>query len=158
MLTGRPDLQSAQLREQGYRQALAAAGVPVDENLVVVGAYDPAVSAEATRHLLTAEHPPTAIFAANDVSAIATVRVAGELGLRVPDDVSVVGFDNIPDSALGTPPLTTVEQPIHDMGRLAIDLLISLIRAEPVEETHITLATKLVVRQSTCPYQAPRRR
>jgi LacI family transcriptional regulator len=149
MLTGRPDLQSAQLREQGYRQALAAAGVPVDESMLREGGYDPAISADAARGLLTAASPPTGIFAANDVSAIATIGVATELGLRVPDDVSVVGFDNIPDSALSIPPLTTVEQPIHDMGRLAVDLVIKLIRGEPVDRTHITLATNLVVRGST---------
>jgi LacI family transcriptional regulator len=150
MLTGRPDLQSAYLREQGYRRAFAAAKVPVDEELLRVGAYDPGVSADATRALLTSDRPPTAIFAANDLSAIAAIEVARQVGLRVPEDLSVVGFDNVPESALCSPPLTTVEQPIHDMGRLAIDMLIHLIRAEPVEKPHITLATRLVVRQSTC--------
>jgi LacI family transcriptional regulator len=149
MLTGRPDLQSAQLREQGYRQALRAAGIPVDESLIQVGAYDPGISSGAARQLLTAPRRPTAVFAANDVSAIATVQTARELGLRVPDDLSVVGFDNIPDSALCTPSLTTVNQPIHEMGRRAITLLINLIHGEMVDSTHITLATSLVVRQST---------
>ncbi|HKS99479.1 MAG TPA: LacI family DNA-binding transcriptional regulator [Rugosimonospora sp.] len=153
MLTGRPDLQSAQLREHGYRQALIAAGVPVDEELIQVGAYDPAVSAAAARQLLTAPARPTALFAANDLTAIATVEVARDLGLRVPEDLSVVGFDNIPDSALNTPPLTTVDQPIHEMGQRAVNLLISLIRGEPLDATHITLATRLVVRHSTRPVQ-----
>ncbi|MEN3308265.1 MAG: LacI family transcriptional regulator [Micromonosporaceae bacterium] len=151
MVTGRPDLQSAQLREQGYRQALAAAGVPIDEDLIQVGAYVPTVSADAARRLLGAPDRPTAVFAANDLSAIATIEVAGGLGLRVPDDLSVVGFDNIPDSALSTPSLTTVNQPIHEMGRRAVNLLIHLIRGETIESTHITLATSLVVRQSTRP-------
>lgn len=156
MITGRPDLQSAHLREQGYRQALLEAGIPVAEALIQEGAYDAAVSAEAARRLLTSTPRPTAVFAANDMSAIATVDVAHELGLRVPDDVSVVGFDNVPESALTTPPLTTVNQPIREMGRRAIEVLVSLIRGEPVEETHITLATNLVVRQSTRPVQAGR--
>jgi LacI family transcriptional regulator len=151
MVTGRPDLQSAQLREQGYRQALAAAGVPIDEDLIQVGAYVPTVSADAARRLLGSPDRPTAVFAANDLSAIATIEVAGGLGLRVPDDLSVVGFDNIPDSALSTPSLTTVNQPIHEMGRRAVNLLIHLIRGETIESTHITLATSLVVRQSTRP-------
>ncbi len=151
MLGGRPDLQSAQLREQGYRQAMADAGVPVDESLIEVGAYDSGVSAEAAHRLLTAAEPPTALFAANDISAIAAVGVARELGLRVPEDLSVVGFDNIPESALASPPLTTVSQPIHQMGRCAIELLINLIREQPVEATHVTLATSLVVRESTRP-------
>ena len=149
MVTGRPDLQSAQLREQGYRQALSAAGVAVDEALIAVGAYDPAVSAESARHLLAVADPPTAVFAANDLSAIATMQVASELGLDVPRELSVVGFDNIPESALVTPALTTVDQGIRTMGLRSMDLLIRLIRGEPAEVTHITLATNLVVRQST---------
>jgi LacI family transcriptional regulator, galactose operon repressor len=151
MLTGRPDLQSAHLRERGYRQAMAEAGVSVETSMLQVGSYDPMVSAAAARRLLTAADRPTAIFAANDVSAIATVEVAHDLGLRVPDDLSVVGFDNIPDSALNSPSLTTVEQPIHEMGRKAIKLLISLIQGDPVDSTHITLPTTLVVRQSARP-------
>jgi LacI family transcriptional regulator len=146
MLTGRPDLQSAQLREQGYRVAL---GPLLDEELVQPGGYDAVVSAASARQLLEAPDRPTAIFAANDVSAIATVEVAAELGLRVPEDLSVVGFDNIPESALCSPPLTTVAQPIRTMGNRAIELLISLIRGRPAEVTHITLPTNLVVRRST---------
>jgi LacI family transcriptional regulator len=149
MLTGRPDLQSAQLREQGYRQALAAAGVPVEENLVLLGDYDPAVSVERARQLLTTPDPPTAVFAANDMSAIATIEAAAGLGLRVPADLSVVGFDNIPESALCSPPLTTVNQPIRQMGEKSIQLLLQLIRGEASETTHITLPTSLVVRQTT---------
>ncbi len=149
MLTGRPDLESAQLRERGYREALRAAGVSVDESLIRLGAYDSEVSLEQARLLLTAPDPPTAVFAANDMSAIATIEVATELGLRVPADLSVVGFDNIPESALCAPPLTTVEQPIRKMGERSIELLLSLIRGEKLQATHITLATNLVIRQST---------
>jgi len=149
MVTGRADLQSAQLREQGYRQALESAGIAIDEDLLQVGDYQPEPSAEAARRLLGTPDPPTAIFAANDVAAIATVAVAGELGLRVPDDLSVVGFDNIPESVLCSPPLTTVDQRIRQMGHDALQLLVHLIRGDGVESTHITLATDLVVRQST---------
>ncbi|HEY3088278.1 MAG TPA: LacI family DNA-binding transcriptional regulator [Jatrophihabitantaceae bacterium] len=146
MLRGRADLQSAQLREQGFRMAM---GALADEELVQPGGYDAAVSAESARGLLDSPHRPTAIFAANDVSALATLDVAAELGLRVPEDLSVVGFDNIPESALCSPPLTTVEQPIRTMGFRAMELLISLIRGEPAEVTHITLPTNLVARLST---------
>jgi len=148
MLSGRPDLESSRLREQGYRQAMAAAGVPVSEDLVLVGGYDAQASAECTRTLLTSAQPPTAIFAANDVSAIAAIRAAVGLGLRVPADLSVVGFDNIPESALCAPPLTTVNQPIRQMGERSIQLLLRLMRGDHVEDTHITLQTDLVVRQS----------
>jgi len=149
MLTGRPDLESAQLRERGYREALQAAGASVDESLIRCGDYDPEVSLEQARLLLTGPNPPTAVFAANDMSAIATIEVATELGRRVPADLSVVGFDNIPESALCVPPLTTVEQPIRKMGERSIELLLSLIRGERPQATHITLATNLVIRQST---------
>lgn len=148
MLSGRPDLESSRLREQGYRQAMAAAGVPVSEDLILVGGYDAQASADCTRTLLTSTQPPTAIFAANDVSAIAAIQAAVGLGLRVPADLSVVGFDNIPESALCAPPLTTVNQPIRQMGERSIQLLLRLMRGDHVEDTHITLQTDLVVRQS----------
>ena len=157
MLTGRPDLESAQLRERGYREALHAAGAAVDESLIRCGDYDPEVSLEQARLLLTMPDPPTAVFAANDMSAIATIEVATELGRRVPADLSVVGFDNIPESALCAPPLTTVEQPIRKMGERSIELLLSLIRGERPVATHITLATNLVIRQSTRAWRPPSR-
>jgi LacI family transcriptional regulator len=156
MLTGRADLQSARLREEGYRQALAAAGVPVDEELVQAGDYDPDVSSASALRMLKSEHRPTAIFAANDISAIATVSTAASLGIRVPMDLSVVGFDNVPESALNSPPLTTIHQPIREMGQSAIEMLIRLINGETPEVPHLTLATSLIVRQSTTiPYTAP---
>jgi LacI family transcriptional regulator len=149
MLTGRPDLQSAQLREDGYRRAMRAAKLRVKTGMVVEGDYDPEMSALAARRMLTSADRPTAIFAANDVTAIATIAVAGELGLRVPEDLSVVGFDNIPESALCTPSLTTVEQPIQAMGRTAVQMLVKLISGETVDPTHVTLATRLLIRGST---------
>jgi LacI family transcriptional regulator len=149
MLSGRPDLESAQLREQGYRSALEAAGVPVDEDLIQAGDYDPEVAAAQARRLLQTENRPTAVFAANDLSAIAVIEAAAELGLRVPEDLSVVGFDNIPEATRCNPPLTTVEQPIRQMGQQAIEMLIRLIRGEQLESEHVTLATCLVERQST---------
>jgi LacI family transcriptional regulator len=154
---GRRDLQSAMLRESGYRRALADAGVPLVEDLLVDGEYDPEVTREVVRGLLANPEPPTAIFAANDVSALATIDEARSLGVRVPHDLSVVGFDNIPESALSTPPLTTVEQPIREMGYRAVDLLIKLIRRQRPEITHLTLDTRLVIRGSTTAAPSPRR-
>jgi LacI family transcriptional regulator len=151
MLTGRPDLQSSQLREEGYRQALAGAGLAVEEELVQLGDYDAQTSAAAARRLLELPDPPTAVFAANDVSAIAVLDVAREMGIDVPGRLSVVGFDNIPESVLCSTPLTTVDQHIHEMGRRAMEMLITLIRHEPVAEDHLTLPTGLVVRGSTAP-------
>ncbi|WP_395656685.1 LacI family DNA-binding transcriptional regulator [Nocardioides sp.] len=146
MVTGRPDLISAELREQGYREALAAAGIGVDESLLRLGAFDPDVAREAARELLTLPEPPTAVFAANDSTALATLEVAAELGIDVPGRLSVVGFDNIPESALAVPPLTTVQQPMRQMGHDAIAMLVALIAGDGLEDTHVTLETTLVPR------------
>jgi LacI family transcriptional regulator len=148
-LAGRPDLESARLRELGFRKALGAAGLRVDPALVRVGGYRAETSDEPARQLLELDDPPTAIFAANDLSALQTMHVARSLGLNVPDDLSVVGFDNIPESALSDPPLTTIDQSIQQMGFEAVKLLIDLIEGGPERSRHVMLPTRLVVRQSS---------
>jgi LacI family transcriptional regulator len=150
-LAGRADLASARLREEGYRQALATAGIAVDEALVRNGGYEAETASEAARELLELDSRPTAIFAANDVSALQTTAVAQTLGLDVPGDLSVVGFDNVPESALGHPPLTTVEQPIQQMGSEAVRLLLELIEDPARSVTRVVLPTRLVVRRSSGP-------
>jgi LacI family transcriptional regulator len=150
-LAGRPDLESARQREQGYRDALRGAGIPVDPELIRVGDYELEMSEQPARQLLTVADRPTAVFAANDLSAIQTLHVARSLGLAVPDDVSVVGFDNIPESALMAPPLTTIDQSIQEMGKRAVELLIGLIEGTLEQPQHVTLPTRLVVRQSSGP-------
>jgi LacI family transcriptional regulator len=150
-LGGRHDLESARLRERGYREALLTARIRIDESLVQVGGYDAATATEPARRLLELDPRPTAIFAANDVTALETIAVAGSLGLRVPNDLSVVGFDNVPESALGEPPLTTVEQPIQEMGREAVRLLLELIEDPAQPAARVILPTRLVVRQSCRP-------
>lgn len=148
-LAGRPDLESSRLRERGYREALADAGLRVSEDLVQVGGYDAATATEPARRLLALDPRPTAIFAANDVTALETISVARALGLRVPGDLSVVGFDNVPESAVGDPPLTTVEQPIQEMGREAVRLLLDLIEDPMQPPAHVILPTRLIVRSSS---------
>ena len=147
-LGGRPDLESARLREEGYRTALSRAGIDVDPDLVRVGGYREESADQPARELLTLPEPPTAIFAANDLSAIRTMAVAASMGLSVPDHLSVIGFDNVPESALTTPTLTTINQPIQQMGAEAVGLLISLMDGAEVGATHITLPTDLVERGS----------
>jgi LacI family transcriptional regulator len=148
-LAGRPDLESARQRERGYCRALSDAGLPVDPNLIRVGDYELEMSQEPARQLLSLDDRPTAVFAANDLSAMQTVHVARMLGLEVPRDVSVVGFDNIPESAVIEPPLTTIDQSIQEMGRRAVELLIAVIEGETGLTQQVTLPTRLVVRQST---------
>jgi LacI family transcriptional regulator len=147
-LAGRPDLESAHLRERGFRRALESAGIDLDPQLILVGGYRPESAEEPARRLLELDPRPTAIFAANDVSAIQTMEVARSMGLAVPDDLSVIGFDNVPESALSEPPLTTIDQSVQQMGFDAVQLLIRLIDGAPVAATHLTLPTRLVVRQS----------
>ncbi|PZE83291.1 LacI family transcriptional regulator [Curtobacterium sp. MCBD17_032] len=149
-IRGRADLASAELREIGYRQSLEAAGIPFDPDLVCVGDYQTSVSAEVARELLARPDRPTAVFAANDSSAIGVLQVAGELGLRVPQDLSVVGFDDVPQAANATPPLTTVAQPLHDLGAEALRMLLELLGGRDVP-AHVQLPASLVVRASTAP-------
>jgi LacI family transcriptional regulator len=147
-LAGRPDLESAQLREQGFRRALDAAGIPFEPDLVRVGGYQAETARQAARELLVSERRPTAIFAANDASAIETIAVARALGLTVPGDLSVVGFDNVPESALCEPPLTTIEQSIQKMGHEAVRMLIGMIEAPSTPPGQVVLPTRLVERGS----------
>lgn len=158
-LGGRRDLESSALREAGYVQALIDAGVTPDPALLHVAEYRRDAAYEATAAMLALPDPPTAVFAANDVSAMGILDAAGRLGVRVPDDLSVVGFDDIPESASTTPPLTTVRQEIQQLGAVAVRLLLDLLDGSGVGAAgdapgHVRLPTSLVVRGSTA---APRR-
>jgi LacI family transcriptional regulator len=151
MLTGRSDLVSARLREQGFRAALAEAGVPSDQVVFAPGDFDPDVAEKTAHELLSTTKRPTAIFAANDATALVTIEVARRLGLDVPHDLSIVGFDNVPEAAMSTPGLTTVEQPIREMGRRAAKMLLDRLGpdAEGGSTEHVQLETRLVLRSST---------
>ncbi len=147
---GRPDLYHwSRVREQGFRTAMAAAGVAVDETLLLTDDYRRGSTVAALRALLSRADRPTAIFAAYDVSAIAAVEVARDLGLRVPEDLSVVGFGDIPESAQTDPPLTTVSQSIQQMGAAAVRLLTRMLDGPDVDEPRVRLPTSLVLRRST---------
>ncbi len=148
-LSGRADLVSARLREDGYRHALIEAGVGVDESLVREGGYRAESATRPARELLDRPDRPTAIFAANDLTAIRTMEVAAQLGLSVPDDLSVVGFDDVPDASQFAIPLTTVAQPLHEMGRRAMELLLDILSERDIPQPHVTFDTRLVVRAST---------
>jgi LacI family transcriptional regulator len=157
-LGGRPDLESARQREEGFRAALAEAGIDFDPGLFRVGGFLAETASGPARELLSLPDRPTAVVAANDRSAIEVMRIAAELGLSVPGDVSIVGFDNIPESALVDPPLTTVDQSIQSLGYEAVRLLLDFIehpeRHVGEEPIHIRLPTELVVRRSTGPVGA----
>lgn len=145
-ILGREDSRSAHRRFQGYRDALMQAGIPLDDSLIVPGDFSTRTAKKLSRQLLKLDSPPTAIFAANDQSAIGVYEAADELGLSIPDDVSVVGFDNISEAQyLG---LTTVDQCLSEMGYTAVQMLIQLINGDPLEIKVHRMPTRLVVRNS----------
>ncbi|AKV86465.1 LacI family transcriptional regulator [Microbacterium sp. 1.5R] len=150
-LAGRPDLRSAGLRDAGYRRALSDAGIPLDPSLIGVGRYELDATRESARIMLSGDSRPTAIFAANDLSAIAVIDVAHELGLRVPDDLSVIGFDDVPEATRRALPLTTIQQPMRRLGAVAADMVFTLLAGQEVDEMHVILPTRLVVRATTAP-------
>jgi LacI family transcriptional regulator len=145
-ISGRQEIGSTGRRLKGYQDALANAGIELDEELIVPGDFTQKVARKCARQLLALNNPPTAIFASNDQSAIGVFEAAEELGLHVPSDLSVVGFDNISEAKyLG---LTTVDQFLSDMGYVAVQMLIKLINGETLELEIHKMQTKLVERTS----------
>jgi LacI family transcriptional regulator len=153
-ITGPPGWLATEDRRRAYHAALTAAGIHPEPAFEVASDFqvEPGVQAAAT--LLDLPEPPTAIFAFNDSIAFGVLRAARGRGLHVPEDLSVVGFDDIEPATLVTPALTTVRQPLSEMGRTAINVLVRLLERRGSETPHIELATRLVVRESTAP---PRR-
>jgi len=148
-ISGRVELESSNRRLMGYRDALEKAGLPIDEKLIVSGDYSTETGAKGTQELLSLDTPPTVIFASNDQTAMGVFQVAQEREMRIPDDLSVVGFDNISESQyIG---LTTVDQHISEMGFVATKMLIKYINGESVEEQTYRIQTRLIVRTSCQP-------
>jgi LacI family transcriptional regulator len=155
-ISGRAELESSTRRLMGYRDALEKAGIAIDEKLIASGDYTTETGITCARQLLALKYPPTAIFASNDQMAMGVYQVAEELGLGIPQDLSVVGFDNILESKyMG---LTTVDQFISEMGFVATRMLIQLINGEPLEPPTYKMQTKLVIRQSCQPYKVRKRK
>ena len=148
-ILGPADWMATTERLNGYRSALAAAGVLAARDLVVESDFSIESGETAAAALLDLPERPTAIFGFNDNVAIGALRAAEARGLTVPDDLSVVGFDDSEQSGLVTPALTTVRQPLAEMGRMAVSLLLRLLDHQRVEAMNIELATRLVVREST---------
>jgi LacI family xylobiose transport system transcriptional regulator len=150
VITGPKWALSSRARLDGYRAALDAAGVPVDPALIREGAFEIADGLTHTHQLLALSDPPTAIFAFNDGMAIGVYHAASLAGVRIPTDLSVVGFDDYtPLDQWLVPPLTTVRQPLADMGAAAARMLIDLSQGKPPHYKRLELATELIVRAST---------
>ncbi len=145
-ITGMMTITDAHDRLAGYKNALRAAGLPIDYHLIVEGQFSYEAGYHSMKTLLP--HKPDALFAASDTVAIGALQAAQEAGLRVPEDLSIIGFDDVDVAAQATPSLTTIRQPIREKGKVAAHLLTDLINERISTPQHIMLPTQLVVRQS----------
>ncbi len=145
-ITGRLELGSGMDRFIGYRQALQRLNREVDENLIVEGDFTEAGGYAGMRRLLV--YKPDAVFVASDHMAMGALRAIREAGMRVPDDIAIVGFDDMPFATLATPPLTTIRQSVLRIGQLATEGLIGLLQGTITPPYQVSLPTQLVIRES----------
>jgi LacI family transcriptional regulator len=148
-ITGSMDLGCATDRLAGYRSALRTHHIPEIPGLIFEGTFFQPDGYAGAMAMLDGPVLPTAIFASNDIMAMGVMDAVRNRGLRIPDDISVVGFDNIPQSALVYPPLTTVQQPLEHMGRVATQMLLGILGEPEKDIRRIELPTELIVRSST---------
>ena len=149
MITNAPLAYTAsRQRLEGYRRALEEAGLPFDEDRVRYGNFDEESGRQAMESLLSLEERPTAVFIASDMVAIGALRALQEHGLRAPEDIAIVSFDDIATARYLTPALTTVHVPAFGLGWSAAELLIRIIEGDLPNETQVRLETQLVVRES----------
>lgn len=150
-IAGPPQLLCSRARLDGYRTAMEAAGLPIDEKLIVPGNFYHEAGFAGGTQMLNLPDPPTAIFASSDQMALGVYEAVRRKGLRVADDISIVGFDDLPEVRWCSPPLTTVRQPLAEMGLLAARTVLRLAQREKIESPRVELATELIIRDSTAP-------
>ncbi len=148
-ITGTMDLGCASDRLEGYQAALRTHHLPHESELIHEGDFVQKDGYTGATALLDLSSPPTAIFASNDVMAMGAMDAVRNRGLRVPDDISILGFDNIPQSTMVFPPLTTVQQPLEKMGHVATQMLLGILKDPKQEHGRIELPTELILREST---------
>ncbi|GAA4559448.1 LacI family DNA-binding transcriptional regulator [Planotetraspora kaengkrachanensis] len=151
MIGGPTDMLCSRARIDGYRAALETAGLNLDPELIRNGDFLVNSGHDHGHGLLSLPDPPTAIFAGSDLQAFGVFEAARQRGLRVPQDLSVVGFDDLPLARSAWPPLTTVRQPLQEMAALAARMVLAMGRGEGTEAPRVELATDLVIRESTEP-------
>jgi LacI family transcriptional regulator len=153
-ITGPAGWMATDERLRGHRAALADAGVTPNPSLVLESNFEVDGGRAAAAQLLDLAEPPSAIFAFNDQLAIGAMQAALERGMRVPEELSIVGFDDTAEAEIVTPRLTTVHQPLAEIGRMGVSLLTRLLENQRLEALHVELQTKLVKRGSTAPPRA----
>ena len=146
---GTPEFTPNAERIIGYQKAMRDAGILIDDDLIIRTNFQFEGGHRAAQQLLSLEDRPTAIFACNDLMAIGAMRAATDLGLRIPEDISIVGFDDIQMAQYACPQLTTIAQPMFDMGKRATEMLLERIRDVNIPQRKRVFEPKLVVRQST---------
>ena len=151
VIGGDADLRCSRDRIAGYRAALEDAGVEVDSTLIRPGGFVMETGYEQTCALLDLPEPHTAIFAGSDVQAMGAYSALRARGLSVPHDISIIGFDDVPLASIVTPALTTIRQPLVEMGRVATTMLLRLISEDPLDSMRVELTTTLVTRESAAP-------
>jgi DNA-binding LacI/PurR family transcriptional regulator len=139
---------AAAARLEGYRDVVESSDLPFAETCITEADFTPESGEQAMEELLQSVRPPTAIFASSDTVAIGAMRAAKRMGHRIPEDISFVGFDDIPMAVYQDPPLTTVRLPAYGIGWAAADLLIRLIAQEEIQERNLQLESELIVRAS----------
>ena len=150
LIAGQENTPPRRERELGYRQILAENNIPIDESLIRGGGFQEEGGYKSMRNLLNLPSPPTAIFAASDLMAIGALMAIKDAGLSVPDDIAIIGFDDIPAAKLVSPSLTTIAQPLESLGRRAAQMIFDhLIGQAPETGRREELPYKLVIRQST---------
>ena len=148
-ITGSLDLGAAVDRLEGFKTALRTHHIPFDPELVYEGTVDQLDGYTGANKFLNLQVPPTLIFASNDVMAMAAMDAVREKGLRVPEDISILGFDDIPQASQIRPALTTVRQPLKQMGRVATQMLLEILKNPESKMGRIELPTELIIRDST---------
>lgn len=148
-ITGRMDIACSHDRLQGYRDALSEVGLPFEPELVREGDFTQPTGFQQGQALLQSDSIPTAIVASNDVMAFGVMDAAKHAGLRIGHDISIIGFDDVPMASQTYPPLTTIRQPMADMGEAALEMLVALLEERPILTHRRELPTELIIRSST---------
>ncbi|MGG7620353.1 LacI family DNA-binding transcriptional regulator [Bacillus coreaensis] len=148
IIEGTPSFKSSHMRKEGYLQALMEAGIPIKKQYSIQGNYDMESGSQAMEQLLSLTSPPTAVFCSNDDTAIGAMNTVFARGLSVPNDISIVGFDDSGFSQYTTPRLTTVKRPVEEISRVGVERLLSLIGRKEEEVERTFMKTELIVRDS----------
>lgn len=151
VISGLKDNPHAIDRLEGYKEALAEAGIPFEKDLIAEGDFTMWSGLNAAFQFCNMKVRPTAVFSMNDEMAIGAMQTLKNQGIRIPQDMSVTGFDDIAYAKYSDPSLTTISQPAEEMGKMAMDMLLKVIEGEPLSQRECVLPTEFIIRKSTGP-------